>query len=74
MASMGGRDELLIDVEGLRATVETLTMCVVTLTTDVNELKGLMASHDEGVYGEAYADDTGPVVRAKLFGKICARH
>ena len=67
MAFMADRDELLLDVEGLRATVETLTMNVMTLTTHV---AGLMASHDGGVYGEAYADDTGPAVRATFFETV----
>ena len=64
MASMATRDDLLIDVEGLRAIVENLIGNVSRLTTDVS---GLMATHDGGVYGEGYADDRGPAVRARFF-------
>ena len=73
---MAGRDEVEIPVLqneisdirttiGLLAdTVTSLEMNVASLLTDV---KGLMATGDGGVYGETYADDAGPAVRAKMF-------
>ena len=58
------RDGLLIDVEDLRTIVNHLSDAVTHLRTDV---AGLMAYRDGGVYGESYADDSGPAVRARLF-------
>ena len=50
---------------GLRTdTVTSLELSVASLLTDV---KGLMATGDGGVYGETYANDNGPAVRAKMF-------
>ena len=64
MASIAARGDLLIDVEGLSSTVTDLIESVGRLTTDVS---GLMASDDGGVYGEDYAEDRGPAVRARFF-------
>ena len=61
---MAGTDQTSVDVAALRATVETLTSTVSRLRTEVS---GLMASHDGGVYGEDYAADRGPAVRARFF-------
>ncbi len=54
----------MVDFEALRDTVITLTRTVSRLEREVT---GLMASHDGGVYGEDYAADRGPAVRAKYF-------
>ena len=54
----------MVDIEALRATVTNLTEAVSRLTIDV---AGLMASHDGGVYGDDYAADRGPAVRARFF-------
>ena len=73
MASTDGQNEVLIDVQNeinrFRASVTDLSISVGRLTTDV---AGLMALRDGSVYGESYADDDGPAVRAKFF-EVCAR-
>ena len=68
MASMAGRDEVIIDVQneitGLRTTVTNLLETVGPLKADVS---GFMPVRDGGVYGDSYADDQGPAVRASHF-------
>ena len=58
----------IIDVEdelrSLRTTVTDLIESVAHLTQD---LAGLMAERDGGVYGVTYATDRGPAVRALFF-------
>ena len=75
MASTDGQTELLIDVQneltGLRVIVTDLINSVARLSTDVT---GLMASRDGSIYGEAYADDAGPAVRAKYFERASSAH
>ena len=48
----------------LNDTVTNIKLNVASLLTDV---KGLMATGDGGIYGETYANDAGPAVRAKMF-------
>ena len=71
MASTDGQTGLLIDVQneinGLRATVIDLVNSVAHLRQDIT---GLTASRDGSVYGEEYADDNGPAVRAKYFEDV----
>ena len=66
MAAADGQQEQLIDVQneiaGLTFTVTDLINSVANLKSDMT---GLMATRDGIVYGEAYADDAGPAVRAK---------
>ena len=58
----------VIDVEeeirGLRTQVTDLIDRVSLINRDVN---GLLAERDGGVYGETYATDRGPAVRAMFF-------
>ena len=58
----------VIDVEeeirGLRTQVTDLIDRVSHINRDVN---GLLAERDGGVYGETYATDRGPAVRAMFF-------
>jgi hypothetical protein len=58
----------VIDVEmelnGIRTMVTELVDRVAHLNQDVS---GLMAASDGGVYGETYATDRGPAVRALFF-------
>ena len=65
---MAGRDDVILDVHtevtGLRTTVTDLINTVGHLKEEVSEL---MAVRDGGVYGESYAADHGPAVRAKYF-------
>ena len=56
--------ELRTNVQGFHTTVNTLTATVTHLST---QMAGLIVSADQGIYGEAYADDDGPAVRAKFF-------
>ena len=64
---MADRDEVSIDVQNditrLRTTATNLLETVGRLN---NEVSGLMALNDGGVYGEAYATDQGPAVRARF--------
>ena len=61
----------IIDVEqeisGLRTMVTDLIDRVSHLNQDVS---GLMADRDGGVYGETYATDRGPAVRALFFERL----
>mgnify|MGYP002176731041 CR=1 FL=1 len=52
------------ELEILKNTVKNLVNTVNHLSIDVT---GLMASQDRGVYGEYYANDSGPAVRVKFF-------
>ena len=61
---MAGMGAPMVDIETLHATVTRLADTVGRLTTDVS---GLMSTHDGGVYGEDYAADGGPAVRARFF-------
>jgi hypothetical protein len=58
----------IIDVEqeisGLRTMVTDLISRVSLINRDVD---GLMAERDGGVYGDTYADDRGPAIRALFF-------
>ena len=66
--------ELLADVQELRTSVQGLETSVTSLILNVQQLttnmRGLLSSADEGVYGEAYATDSGPAVRAKFFENL----
>ena len=69
---MDGDDVELVDVvhdeiNSLRTTVTNIVQTVGRLETEVS---GLMATSDRGVYGEAYAEDQGPAVRAKFFVQV----
>ena len=73
---MAGRDEVEIsvlqnEISDIRTTIGLLTDTVTSLEMNVasllTDVKGLMATGDGGVYGETYADDAGPAVRAKMF-------
>ena len=61
----------VIDVEeelrGLRTQVTYLIDRVSHINHDVN---GLLADRDGGVYGETYATDRGPAVRALFFERL----
>ena len=54
----------MVDIDAFRATVARLVENVGRLITEVS---GLMSSHDERVYGEYYAAERGPAVRARFF-------
>ena len=56
--------ELRTIADSPTATVTTLTSTVAPL---VDNVKGLMATSDGGVYGDTYAGDYGPAVRAHFF-------
>ena len=56
-----GITELRTTVDSLTATVTTPTSTVAPL---VDKVKGLMATSDGGVYGDTYAGDYCPAVRA----------
>ena len=61
----------IIDVErelsGLRTTVTDLIASVALMNQD---LSGLLAERDNGVYGDTYATDRGPAVRALFFERL----
>ena len=79
-AAMASRDEEVVipvlqhEITNMRTRIDSLTdtvtnikLSVASLITDV---KGLMATGDGGVYGETYANDAGPAVRAKMFEEV----
>ena len=51
----------------METSVANLILNVQQLTTD---MRGLLASADTGVYGESYATDSGPAVRARFFERL----
>ena len=61
----------IIDVEeeviGLRTMVTDLIASVALMNQD---LSGLLAERDNGVYGDTYATDRGPAVRALFFERL----
>ena len=79
---MAGRDEeeipvLQNEISELRTTINSLADHVTSLQENVasltTDVKGLMATGDGGVYGESYADDRGPAVRALIFERDSQR-
>ena len=69
--------ELLVEVQALRTTVQGMETSVINLTHNVGQLMadmaGLLASADGGVYGENYATDSGPAIRATFFERLTWR-
>ena len=70
-AGVGGVIDVELELNGLRTTVTELVDRVahldqIVITTTEN-VSGLMAASDHGVYGETYATDRGPAVRAMFF-------
>ncbi len=59
--------ELVASVAHLRQIVNTTTEHVSGLMAASESVSGLLAEHDHGVYGETYATDRGPAVRALFF-------
>ena len=73
---MASRDDVEIpvlqnEISDIRTTIGLLTDTVTSLEMNVasllTDVKGLMATGDGGVYGETYANDVGPAVRANMF-------
>ena len=68
--------ELLIEVQALRTTVLGMETSVANAIHNVQQLtidmRGLLASADQGVYGESYATDSGPAIRARFFERLSA--
>ena len=73
---MASRDDVEIpvlqnEISDIRTTIGLLTDTVTSLELSVasllTDVKGLMATGDGGVYGETYANDNGPAVRANMF-------
>ena len=56
--------ELRTMVQGLDTTVTNISLSVQQLTQDMSDLH---SRHDGGVYGETYANDSGPAIRAKYY-------
>ena len=56
--------ELRTMVQGLDTTVTNISLSVQQLTQDMSDLH---SRHDGGVYGETYANDSGPAIRAKCY-------
>ena len=73
MAAAGTPAEsaLLVEVQELRTSLQGLDTSVTSRILNVQQLKtdmkDLLSSADGGVYGESYASDSGPAVRAKSF-------
>ena len=69
MAAAGVASVIDVELElnGLRTTVTELVESVAHLNQMVINMSGLMAANDGGVYGETYATDSGPAVRALFF-------
>ena len=68
---MAGTNTTMVDIDELRTTVTRLAESVSRLTVEVS---GLMATHDGGVYGDDYAADGGPAMRARLFESTSDHH
>jgi len=70
-ASAPADPELVIEVQELRTSLQGLDTSVTSLILNVQQIKAdmkdLHSSADGGVYGESYAIDSGPAVRAKFF-------
>mgnify|MGYP002176479952 CR=1 FL=1 len=66
-AGVGGVIDVEVELTGLRTTATELVEIVAHLHQMVISMSGLMAASDGGVYGEAYATDSGPAVRALFF-------
>ena len=66
--------ELLVEVQALRTTVLGMESSVANLIHNVGQfttdMRGLLASADQGVYGESYATDSGPAIRARFFERL----
>ena len=60
---------LVLEVRTIRTTLQGLETTVLELVQHVQQLKtdmsDLHSRSDGGVYGESYASDSGPAVRAK---------
>ena len=56
--------ELRTMVQGLDTTVTNIGLSIQQLTKDMSDLH---VRHDGGVYGETYASDSGPAIRAKFY-------
>ena len=63
--------ELLIEVQELRTMIQGLDTTVTNIGLSVQQLtqdmSDLHVRHDGGIYGETYATDAGPAIRAKFF-------
>ena len=63
--------DLVIEVQTLRDTLASVEANVTNLNNTIADMSvkmtGLLASGDQGVWGETYAEDSGPAVRAKMF-------
>ena len=61
--------DLVIEVQAVRDTLASVEANVTNLTNTIADMSvkmaGLLASGDQGVWGETYAKDSGPAVRAK---------
>ena len=74
MAAAGGAPgdpELLIEVQELRTMIQGLDTTVTNIGLSVQQLtqdmSDLHVRYDGGVYGETYATDAGPAIRAQMF-------
>ena len=63
--------ELLIEVQELRTMIQGLDTTVTNIGLSVQQLtqdmSDLHVRHDGGIYGETYATDAGPAIRAKFY-------
>ncbi len=58
----------IIDVEQEISGLRTMETDLISRVSIINrDVDGLMAERDGGVYGESYADDRGPAIRALFF-------
>ena len=58
----------IIDVEAEMSGLRTMVADLIERVSHINrDVDGLMAERDGGVYGESYADDRGPAIRALFF-------